>query len=505
LGTIWVVGLGPGDERLLPPANFSLLQKIRPVFLRTARHPLVPWLEAQGIAFASFDVYYEEQPTFEAVYRAIVDTLLEEARCRGEVAYAVPGHPLVAEETVRLILERSRQGEVRVNLLPAMSCLDAVFAALEVDPAGGLAVLEAGRLEQADVRPELGLVVLQVYNRLVASQVKLALLPVYGDEWPVCLVRAAGVPKEEKVCSLPLHEIDRQPWLDHLTTLYVPPQHAAHGLGPPGSFSTLEAVMARLRGPEGCPWDRAQTHASLRRYLLEECYEVLEALDEQDPDRLREELGDLLLQIVFHARIAQEAGHFDLREVVAGLVEKLYRRHPHVFGKGRADTAEEVQENWQKIKEAEKGGRPRSLLDGVPLELPALARAQKIQERAAAVGFDWPEVSGVWAKVREEEQEVAAAVATGEKRQVEAELGDLLFAVVNLARFLGVDAESALRTSTARFARRFGYLEERCRQAGRKPEELSLDELDELWEEAKARGDKNFSRARPRQKENPRR
>ncbi|MGB9885776.1 MAG: nucleoside triphosphate pyrophosphohydrolase [Moorellales bacterium] len=501
MGKLWVVGLGPGDEKLLPPVNFSLLKRVRPIYLRTARHPVVPWLEAQGVGFVSFDGYYEEGSTFEEVYQAIVETLLHEAREKGEVAYAVPGHPLVAEDTVRRLLEFSQQGEVQVQILPAMSCLDAIFGALRVDPAEGVAVVDAGRLERADLSPELSLVVLQVYNRLVASEVKLALAPLYGDEWTVYLVRAAGVPGEEKVARLSLYEIDRQPWVDHLTSLYVPAISSANGFGPPGSLATLEAVMARLRGPQGCPWDRAQTHRSLRRYLLEECFETLEALDEGDPERLKEELGDLLLQVVFHARIAEEAGHFNLREVVAGLVEKLYRRHPHVFGRGQARTPEEVQDNWQRIKEKEKGRSP-SLLGGVPRELPALARAQKLQERAAAVGFDWPEVAGVWEKLREEEEELAAAVAAGHQAEVEAELGDLLFAVVNLARFLKVDAEGALRASIQRFVRRFGYLEEHCRRQGRRPEELSLAEMDRLWEEAKARESKNFCGSGPRQQEN---
>lgn len=491
MGKLWIVGLGPGDAGVIPPANLAVLRRIRPLFLRTACHPLVSWLKDQGISFTSFDRLYEEQPTFTAVYDAIVTAVLAETEKQAEVGYAVPGHPLVAEETVRQLLDRCRERQVAVTVLPAMSCLDAVFAALAVDPAEGLVITEAARLQENDLRPELGLIVLQVYNRLVASSVKLTLAPVYGDTWPVYLVRAAGVAGEEKVVTVPLYAVDRQPWIDHLTTLYVPPARHAEGLGPPGSFHTLVAVLARLRGPHGCPWDRAQTHASLRRYLLEEAYEVLEALDEGDMPRLAEELGDLLLQIVFHAQMASEAGYFTIADVIAGINEKMRRRHPHVFAGARAESPAEVTDNWRRIKEQEKG-KNSSLLAGIPDALPALARAQKIQERAAAVHFDWPEIGGVWQKLHEEEEELRQAVAAGRHEEVERELGDLLFAVVNLARFLGVGAEEALRRSTASFCRRFSYMEQQCRRQGRALEELRPEELDALWEEAKVLGDKNF-------------
>jgi len=202
-------------------------------------------------------------------------------------------------------------------------------------------------------------------------------------------------------------------------------------------------------------------------------------------------LGDLLLQVVLHAQIAAEAGHFSIGEVIASINEKMYRRHPHVFGSGQARTPAEVMVNWKRIKQEEKG-EDRSLLAGIPKALPALARAQKVQERAAAANFDWPDIDGVWEKLREEAEELRQAAAGGRQPEVEKELGDLLFAVVNLARFLGVDAEEALRRSTEVFVRRFAYMEDRCRRAGRALDQLGPEELDSLWEEAKALGDKNF-------------
>lgn len=240
-------------------------------------------------------------------------------------------------------------------------------------------------------------------------------------------------------------------------------------------FEQLVEVMATLRGEEGCAWDRRQDHHTLKRYLLEEAHEALEAVDEEDPDRLREELGDLLLQIVFHARLAQEAGSFDVHDVCRGIVEKMIRRHPHVFGSGAPLEAEEVLQQWEQIKLQEKGGTERrSLLDGIPRELPALLRAQRVVGRAAETGFRWPDAGAALAKVREELEEVTEALDGGEERRLEEELGDLLFAVVGVAGAAGLDAEAALRRTTGRFSARFRRLEESRggSLAGATPEEL---------------------------------
>lgn len=246
-------------------------------------------------------------------------------------------------------------------------------------------------------------------------------------------------------------------------------------------FDELVRVMARLRAPDGCPWDREQTHRSLRPYLLEETYEALEAIDAEDWARLCDELGDVLLQVVFHAQLASERGDFDIEDVIRGIVTKLRRRHPHVFGESSVSDAEEVVDRWEQIKRGEAGNEGReSALDGVPASLPALQRAHKLQRRAARVGFDWDDIEGPRAKIDEELAEVAQA----DERSLEHEIGDLLFAVVNYARFLGVEPEGALRRANERFGRRFRALEE----AAGGPERLqamSLEEMDALWEQAK--------------------
>jgi tetrapyrrole methylase family protein/MazG family protein len=244
--------------------------------------------------------------------------------------------------------------------------------------------------------------------------------------------------------------------------------------------------MARLRSPDGCPWDAEQTHATLRRYIVEEVYEVLEAIDEQDPAHLCEELGDLLLQIVFHARMAEEIGDFSMQDVIDTVTEKLIRRHPHVFGDISVRDAAEVIVNWDAIKRKEKTARPKSALEGVPKGLPALLRANKLQAKAAKVGFDWDDIAPVWDKVAEELAELREAQCTGDKARIEDELGDVIFAVVNLGRFLGVEAEVALNGTSNRFVRRFQLMEAAVREKGLKWRELDLAAMDELWEAAKA-------------------
>lgn len=253
------------------------------------------------------------------------------------------------------------------------------------------------------------------------------------------------------------------------------------GLQNPGDFATLVAIIRRLRAPGGCPWDRQQTHTTLRECLLEECYEVLEALDAGDTDKLVVELGDLLLQVVIHSQIANEAGEFELSDVIGSITTKLVQRHPHVFGSLEVDNAEEVMVNWENLKKKERG-EGASMLDGVPGQMPALAYSQEIQSRVARVGFDWDSDEGVIDKLAEE---VAEYKQAGGKEQQAAEFGDMLFTLANIARRQGIDLEAALRQSNSRFYQRFSYMEELCRQRGLNFCKLSFDEQNALWEEAK--------------------
>ena len=252
------------------------------------------------------------------------------------------------------------------------------------------------------------------------------------------------------------------------------------------TLESLTAIMEKLRSDQGCPWDREQTHQSLTRYLIEEAYEVIDAIEQQDPQALAEELGDVLLQIVFHAQIASENGQFTMDDVLKAVCEKMIRRHPHVFADTEINSVEDVLSNWEAIKKREKANQDRkSLLDGIPKHLPALLRAEKIQSKAAKVGFDWNDISGTIAKLEEEIEEFKQAVAAANHEDMEAEIGDLFFSLVNVCRFLNINPERALNLTTNKFIRRFQYMEKQAALNNRELNTMSLAEMDQLWETAK--------------------
>jgi tetrapyrrole methylase family protein/MazG family protein len=489
--SITIVGLGPGGPDLWTEAARKTLTSAQEIWLRTARHPGVETLRDGGaIDTHSFDSWYEEAPDFASLYARIADQIVKLGAREGGVVYAVPGNPTVGEATVALIRSQAAEAGLPVFIVPGLSFIEPTLAALDVDALDGLQIADAARLatmHHPPLDPDRPALIAQLYNRRQAAQVKLTLMNAYADDHPVTLVRAAGTDKQQ-VITCPLFELDRQPTIDYLTTLYLPPGSQSSGL------PTFQETVAHLRAPDGCPWDREQTHQSLRPYLLEECHEVLAALDAEDSSALLEELGDLLLQIVLHAQIAAETGEFQMADIIGNVDAKIRRRHPHVFGDVVVSGVEDVLTNWEAIKRGERatpGGKDDvkeekpadgSALDGVPSAMPALARAQIISQKAVRMGFEWPNLDGVLEKLAEEAREVSDA-ETPEER--EAEIGDLLFVTVNLARWLGVDAESALRATNERFTRRFRTLEQLARERGQKLTDLDINALDLLWEEAK--------------------
>lgn len=489
-----VVGLGPGSREAIPAGTWAALTAGMPVWLRTRIHPTVAWLEEAGVPHRTFDELYDSLPTFDQIYDAIVDRLLAEAQT-GRLVYAVPGHPLVAEDSVHRLLKRADEAGVSVDLVAGASFLDALYSDLRLDPTGGMTIMDGLSLT-ADALPrgKKPVIVAQVYDRQVASDVKLALMERYPDDFPVTVVRGAGIPGVRRMETHPLYELDRLDWIDHLTSLYLPPldvrpeesEEAALSRYP---LDPLMRVVERLRAPDGCPWDREQTHQSLRPFVLEEAFEVAEALDLKDPDKLQEELGDLLLQVALHAAIAQESNEFRLADVVAGITAKLIRRHPHVFGDVTVAGTDEVLRNWEAIKRQERrdSGQEdsKSVLAGVPVDLPALMRAYKLQKKASRVGFDWPDFKGAWDKVKEEMGELEEAYTSGDAGRIRDELGDLLFAVVNAARFLDAEPESALGATIAKFTRRFAYVEAAAARQGKQVQEMTLAEMDRHWDAAK--------------------
>lgn len=476
-----VVGLGAGRKGLMTEETKKLLTEEACVRLRTAKHPTVEELKEEGYTFQSFDHVYEEKDTFDEVYDTITESCLALAEETGRLIYAVPGSPLVAERTVQMLRERSDKRGVKLTILPAMSFLEVLYVRLGVDPINGLTILDGDDIGKLAPDNTVALVITQVYDRAVASEVKLALMEQYDDEQTIVFVRNLGL-DEEEIREIPLYELDRQPNIDHLTSVYVPgrePREQTFDMQP------LTDVMATLRSPGGCPWDIEQTHESLRRYLIEEVYEVIEAIENEDAPLLCEELGDLLLQIVFHARVAEECGAFSMQDVIDGVTEKMIRRHPHVFGDITVNDAGEVLVNWDAIKAQEKVGKRTGTLDGVSPGLPALMAAFKLQKKASKVGFDWDEAKEVWEKVREELGELAEASAEGDKTAIEEEFGDVLFSLVNLSRFLHVEPETSLTAANHKFRRRFNFIEEKMEEQGKNWQDMTLDSMNELWDLAK--------------------
>ncbi len=483
--TITIVGLGPGDLDDLSRKAFRRLKQAEHVYLRTAQHGCVSCLPQNDVSYSSFDELYEHNDAFEQVYATIVQRLLDAAH-EGDVVYAVPGDPLVGESTSTRILAAAQEAGVAVEIVNGISFVEPSLALLGIDALDGLQILDGlqvAAMHHPPINPDYPALLGQVYNTAVASNVKLTLMNQYPDDFTVTLIHAAGTP-DALVEALPLYEIDRSTQIGHMTALYVP------ALGQMSSFEQFQEIIAHLRAPEGCPWDRKQTHDSLRQYLIEEAYEVLDAIEQGDMQALTEELGDVLLQVVLHSQIAIDEGEFKLPEVLQYVSAKMIRRHPHVWGDvdvhGNPD---QVVSNWEALKRQEKadnGAADESLLDSIPGGLPALLQAHQYQARAAKVNFDWPVIDDVIAKFREEMDELLAAETP--EHQAE-EMGDMFFVLVNWARWLGIEPETALRDTNRKFYRRFRYMEQQVAASGRPMTEYSLAELDALWDAAKAEED----------------
>ena len=483
---VTVVGLGPGPVGLVTQETIEAISSSTTRFVRTTRHPSATLV---GSA-VSFDDEYERHDTFAEVYAAIAARVADAALKNGSALYAVPGSPGVLEDGVRRLLADER---LEVRVLSAVSFLDLAWLRLGIDPVdAGVRLVDAHRFAESAANSAGPFLVAQCHADWVLSEIKLAHESARGDE-RVTVLHHLGL-ADERVLDTTWDDLDRLERshglvVDHLTSLYVP--QLAEPVA--GEMARLHALARTLR--EQCPWDREQTHASLVRYLIEETYEVvdaLNALDDDDPstdEALIEELGDLLYQIEFHTTIAEQQGRFSLADVARTTHEKLVRRHPHVFGDVQATNAGEVVTTWDEIKRAERAAKivddAPDFFAGVSRAAPSLSLAQKLQKRAAEVGFDWPDVHGASAKLDEEIGELRVAAKSGDPAVVRMELGDVLFSVVNVARKLGLDAETALRDAADKFVARFARVQQLAAQRGMDLASCDLAQLDSLWDEAK--------------------
>ena len=431
--TITIIGLGPGDPGLVTRSAWEALETAGEIYLRTSRHPTVAELPPDT-TIHSFDAIYEAAEDFAEVYRQIAAEIVALGSRPQGVLYAVPGDPTVGEATTWLIRRQAAEAGLTVRVIPGVSFVEPACWALGLDPLerDGLQVLDAMVAAASHAPPfdtSRPALLAQCYSRAVASDVKLTLLHSFSPDHPVTVLRAAGTAAED-LRRTPLYALDRSQDFDHLTTLYLPP------ISPHGAYSRLQEIVAHLRAPNGCPWDREQTMQTLRKDLLEETYELLEALDEDDDEKAAEELGDLTLIVAMLAQIASEEEHFQWPRVMELICDKLIRRHPHVFGDVEVSGVEDVLANWAAIKEQEAsarsqvarspgadqggGGTKESILASVPKALPALMLASKYQSRLARA---------------EIEPELAEADP----------IGVALWNLVSAARGAGVDAETVLR------------------------------------------------------------
>lgn len=480
-GIITILGLGAGELDQLTMGVYRKIKEADHMYVRTKEHPVIEELEKEGVQYTAFDSVYEAHDTFEIVYETIANTLLERAQ-EADIIYAVPGHPLVAERTVQLLLQKGEEKQIEVRIEGGQSFLDPMFASLKIDPIEGFQLIDATSFERGQLQLRQHLIFCQVYDAFVASDVKLTLMEMLPDEYEVYIVTAAGT-SFEQVKKVPLYLLDHETELNNLTSVYVPPVTDRTSLYQ--TFDTLREIIAELRGPNGCPWDKKQTHQSLKKYLIEEAYEVLEAIDEEDDDHLVEELGDVLLQVMLHAQIGEDEGWFSVDDVIRTLSEKMVRRHPHVFGSVDVEDAEEVVVNWEEIKKQEKGHVRASVLSGIPKSVPQLMRAYELQKKAGKVGFDWEDVQPMMDKVLEEWKEFQQEVVKMDEEKMLGEFGDILFACVNIARHYKINPEEALYTTNEKFMRRFLYMEAKVAEMNKEMQELTLEQLDALWEEAK--------------------
>lgn len=478
---ITIMGLGASDYEQLPIGIYKKLKEAKKVFVRTMEHPVLRVLQDEGIQFESFDQVYEKHDTFLPVYQEIVEHLLEAAQSE-PIVYAVPGHPLVAEQTVQLLIEAEREGKVQLAIEGGQSFLDPIFAALKIDPIEGFQLLDGTNFSIHDVNMRSHVLIAQVYDQFSASEVKLTLMEKYRDDYPITVVTGAGS-SNELIKTIPLYELDQAMELNNLTTIYVPPVKSH--LDALKDWTTFRNIIATLRGPNGCPWDRKQTHESLKKYLIEETHEFLAAVDEKDDFGMVEELGDILLQVFLHAQIGEDEGYFNLEEVLESISEKMIRRHPHVFGDLSVKDADEVVLNWEEIKKQEKGEQKESLLKGEYRPNSSLQTSYNYQKKAATVGFDWPDASGALSKFDEEWKEFREELEKGNNESIMDEFGDVLFTLVNIARFYNISPEEAMVHANEKFARRFRFVEEQVRKSGKNFQDFTLEQLDEFWNEAK--------------------
>lgn len=481
MGKIYVVGLGPGNISELTLGAVERINSGDKNFLRTINHPTVKYLDEKSISYTSYDNLYDSEEEFKDVYEKIVEDLIRESNLNESINYLVPGNPLVAEKTVELLKEK----DADIEIISGMSFIEPLIELVDKDPIDGLKLVDGASFSVLNIDINSDTIVTQVYNRRILSEIKICLSEVYGDDHMIYVIDSAGVEGQEKKELIPIYGLDRIDDVGPLTSLYVPKLQEKDKKV--FDFNDLLGIIRVLRSKNGCPWDMEQTHQTIRDCMIEEAYEAVDAIDRGDMDNLSEELGDVLLQVIFHSEIGYEEGNFSIYEVMTKLHNKLTYRHPHVFKQKRLVNSSEIVYNWDKLKYNQRSIHKTSdKFKDIP-KTSSLMRSFKIQKKAAEVGFDWEDIEEPLNKIIEEYNEVKEAMESFEigHDRIEEELGDLLFAVVNVSRFLKVNPDLALNKTINKFISRFQFIEDEAEIMGKNLEDMNLDEMDILWEKSK--------------------
>ena len=471
---IKIVGLGPGNLEKLTIEVFNILKESKKIYCRTEEHPIIENMKKEGKMIKSYNYLYEKSGDFDQVYREISNDLVKIATYE-EVVFVVPGNPLVLEKCVYNLIEKCIEKNIDYKVYSGISMISDTMERLKVDPSYGVKIIDAFDIKSEILDKRTNILITQIYNKFIASEVKIKLSSYYGDEKKVIYC------KRDEIIEINLYELDRRGDMDSYTSVFI-----TRDLDVNKDIYDLVELVDILRGENGCPWDKEQTHESIKQCMLEESYEVVDAIENDDVDNLLEELGDVLFQVVFHASIEKDGGVFNFNDVTKGVYDKMYYRHPHVFKELDIKDTAEVLVSWDKLKNKEKKYKNKAdELEGVAKALPALIRASKVQSKMAKVGFDFKDIEEAKSKLLEQIKETLDVYKSGNVERITNEVGDLIFFAVNIARFLGVDSEEALKKSTNKFVKRCKYIEEKSRKKGKNMEETCIEEMNYLWESAK--------------------
>lgn len=475
MNTVQIIGLGTGGIDDLSLKAYKALSEDIPTYTRTDRHSIIKELrEKQNIE--SFDYFFDKYESFEDVYDGITKKIVELSEKYGKINYCTAGSPYYGDIITKKIINEYNE-DLNIIIIDGMSFLDKCIKLSGFTDYNSINILDCLEVDEFSFDINSLNIITQVYDNDLASQLKIKLMEIYPEDFEVLYIEIFT----EKVKKIPLYCLDQEKKYGFSTYFCILPIEISEK--PLYNISNLCRIVKILRGPDGCPWDRKQTMLSIRQHVIEEAYEVVDAIDNMDYDNLVEELGDLLFQVVFHAELGSEEGYFNLSDIITNLCKKMYTRHPHVFGDVKTNNVDEALQSWEASKQKEKNiNTYTENLKDVPKALSPLSRSYKVQKRAADVGFDWPDITGTLDKIKEELFEFIEEYETKNFDNMEEEFGDLLFAMVNFARFMKINPDIALNKTINKFINRFEFIEQNATKDLR---EMTLKEMDELWEKSK--------------------